>query len=410
MIALRTLVLALGVAFGVVLPFVSVILASLGFAPGQIGLLTSLGAVAFTVAVPIWGHLADVRFGRPRTLQICALGSFVALVLLLGTWPMLVVSGLFVWFWVFQSAWQPLTDAITVNALGDGGHGYARVRILSSVSFAIASIVSGFVYDRTGYQAAFVIGGVSVLLMAISAAGIRDVRRADLGGSHAATPAVRTWRFGSVGVALRMAPRLWIVLLAVGLVFGGMLSGYTFLPLYLTQLGGQPSDVALSAGVSALAEIPSMLVLGRVVERVGLRTVFVAGTMINVACFASWTWLTVPDLIIATRLFTGVAFASILVATVLTIARLLPAELQATGQALFQTTAFGIAAIVSNFIGGLLYANVGPTAVFGFAAVLALLAAVVGWVGFPPRDVPRVAAAAALPDVPDRSSVRQSAS
>ena len=153
-----------------------------------------------------------------------------------------------------------------------------------------------------------------------------------------------------------------------------------------------------------------MLVLGRVVERVGLRTVFVAGTMINVACFASWTWLTVPDLIIATRLFTGVAFASILVATVLTIARLLPAELQATGQALFQTTAFGIAAIVSNFIGGLLYANVGPTAVFGFAAVLALLAAVVGWVGFPPRDVPRVAAAAALPDVPDRSSVRQSAS
>ena len=141
---------------------------------------------------------------------------------------------------------------------------------------------------------------------------------------------------------------MWIVLLAVGLVFGGMLSGYTFLPLYLTQLGGQPSDVALSAGVSALAEIPSMLVLGRVVERVGLRTVFVAGTMINVACFASWTWLTVPDLIIATRLFTGVAFASILVATVLTIARLLPAELQATGQALFQTTAFGIAAIVSN--------------------------------------------------------------
>ena len=57
-----------------------------------------------------------------------------------------------------------------------------------------------------------------------------------------------------------------------------------------------------------------MLVLGRVVERVGLRTVFVAGTMINVACFASWTWLRFPDLIIATRLFTGVAFASILVA------------------------------------------------------------------------------------------------
>ncbi len=201
-----------------------------------------------------------------------------------------------------------------------------------------------------------------------------------------------------------------MVLLAVGLVFAGILSGYTFLPLYLTQLGGQPSDVALSAGVSALAEIPTMLVLGRVVERVGLRAVFVAGTVINAACFASWTWLTVPDLIIATRLFTGVAFASILVATVLTIARLLPAELQATGQALFQTTAFGLAAIVSNFIGGLLYANIGPTAVFGFATLLALLAAVVGWLGFPPRDAPRDAAAAAVAGLPDGPSVRQSSS
>ena len=50
------------------------------------------------------------------------------------------------------------------------GSRLARVRMLTSLTFAIASIVSGFIYDRTGYQAAFVIGGVSVLLIAVSAA------------------------------------------------------------------------------------------------------------------------------------------------------------------------------------------------------------------------------------------------
>ena len=74
MIALRVLNLALGLAIGVFVPFISVILASRGFGPAQIGLVASLGALGFTIAVPAWGHLADVRLGRPRTLQVCAIG------------------------------------------------------------------------------------------------------------------------------------------------------------------------------------------------------------------------------------------------------------------------------------------------------------------------------------------------
>ena len=83
MIALRVLNLALGLAIGVFVPFISVILASRGFGPAQIGLVASLGALGFTIAVPAWGHLADVRLGRPRTLQVCAIGAGVAVVLLL---------------------------------------------------------------------------------------------------------------------------------------------------------------------------------------------------------------------------------------------------------------------------------------------------------------------------------------
>ena len=87
MIALRLVVLFLGASLGVFYPFIPVILANLGFGPAEIGLIASVGAVGFTIAVPAWGHLADVRFGRPRTLQICALGGAVAVGALLGPWP-----------------------------------------------------------------------------------------------------------------------------------------------------------------------------------------------------------------------------------------------------------------------------------------------------------------------------------
>jgi len=65
-IALRALNLSIGLAIGVFVPFISVILASRGFGPAQIGFVASLGALGFTVAVPVWGHLADVRLGRPE--------------------------------------------------------------------------------------------------------------------------------------------------------------------------------------------------------------------------------------------------------------------------------------------------------------------------------------------------------
>ncbi len=392
MIALRVLNLAIGVAIGVFVPFISVNLASRGFGPAQIGLVASLGALGFTIAVPVWGHLADVRLGRPRTLQVCAIGAGMAVVLLLRDWSMAVIALLFFLYWIFASSWQPLSDALTVNALRGRRGGYERVRLLASLTFAIGAIGAGFLYDQTGYGASSVLLAVGAILIAVTAAFVPDVGRADLGAHRAGseTP-VRTWRLGSVGVALRVAPRLGAVLFVVALLHIGIISGYTFLSLRLVELGGSPSVVALSAGISAFAEVPSMLVAGWIAVRIGLRGLFAVGALLYGVAFLSWAVVGSVGLIIASRILIGFSFASVIVAVVLTIATLLPAELQATGQALFQTTAFGIAAIIANVVGGLLYSTAGHAAVFGLAAVLAVVAAIGGWLVMPRRPGARAA-------------------
>lgn len=386
-IALHVLVTSLGVALGVLYPFISVILAGRGFSPAEIGLISSLGAIGFTIAIPAWGHLADVRLGRPRTLQLCAIGACSAVLALLLPWPPLLVVGLLIAFWVFESSWQPLADAITVNALR--GRDYARVRLFTSLGFAVATILSGFLYDRTGYWPAFVLFALAGAVMLIASLFLPDVARADLAAHRRSAaveaPKTRTWGFGSTGVAIAVAPKLGLVLAASAMLHVGIISGFTFLPLRIVELGGSPSDVALSAGLSAGSEIPAMLVMGLAVRRFGLRAVFAGSALLYGACFVSWTVIEVPLVIIASRVVTGLAFSGVIISVVMTIARLLPADLQATGQALFQTSAFGVAAVLANVVGGVLYQTFGHVAVFALGAALAVVAAGIGWFAFPSR-------------------------
>ena len=393
MIAVRLLVLAVGVALGVFYPFIAVILKDFGFSAGEIGVIASVGAIGFTIAVPAWGHLADVRLGRPRTLQVCGIGGGLAIVALLLPWPAFVIAVLFAVFWIFESSWQPLADAVTVNALR--GRDYGRVRLLTSLSFSVAAIAAGFLYNVTGFRAAFVLFGLAALAMTVAAAFVPDVARADLDAHARSAGAGRAVRSGSAGVAMRVAPRLWLILLAITLLFIGVIGGFTFLPLRIESLGGSPSDVALSSGLAAVAEIPTMLVAAGAAQRVGLRGLFVGSALLYAVCLASWALSDTTLPLIATRALSGIGFAGVLVAVVLTIAALLPPELQATGQSLFQLTGFGVAAIVANVVGGILYDSLGHMAVFGLAAVMALLAAGLGWFVFPTARGPRSASKAA---------------
>jgi PPP family 3-phenylpropionic acid transporter len=404
--ALRALFLAVGGAVGVAYPFIAVILLGRGFDVVGVGIVTALSAVAFTASVPIWGHVADVLLGRPRALQVSAIGGGLALAVTLLPVPPITVAICFIVFSAFESAFAPLSDAVAVNGVPDARRDYARVRLMSSLSFGVAAILAGLVYDQLGYAPMPVLFGLAALVVVGSAAFVPDVERADLREmapttrgtdpaigvppprspalpSSAGASPISSVRFGSVGVALAIAPRLPLALLAIGLIHVGILAGFTFLSVRLQQLGAEPSAIALSAGVSAFAEIPAFLIMGGLAQRFGIRVVFLGATSIYTACFVSWTVLDSPILIIATRIATGFGFAGIGVAAVLTIATLLPDRLQGTGQSLYQTTAFGLAAIIANVGGGLVYGADGYAAVFGLAAIAGLLAMVVGLVALP---------------------------
>lgn len=380
MLALRVLFLFAGAILGAFYPFLSAILADRGFKPAEIGLTAALASLAFMLAVPVWGHLGDVVIGRVAALRAGVIGSTAALLgLLLGVPPVIVV-GLIIAYAAFESAIAPLADALAVNALARSGRSYGRIRLLTSLGFAAMSISSGALYNVTGFWPAPILVLGCAVGMVVALRWVPDVARFQ---PSVATPTAQkafvARRGGSFMLVLRTQPRLRSTLLGLGLVHVGILAGFTFLALRLLELGGQPSDVALSAGISALAEIPAMAVIPRIVRRTGTRALLAGGMILYAAVLVSWAFIADPSLIVATRLVSGLAFAAITIAAVMTIATLLPPELQATGQGLYQTVGFGASAVIANALGGVVFGLGGATPLFLGCAVLALGGATVTW-------------------------------
>jgi MFS family permease len=248
------------------------------------------------------------------------------------------------------------------------------LRALSSLSFAVGVVAVGFVYNWAGYGAASFVGLTWTVLLFVLVGRVADRTRDSAFRRSAATEDDRiAGRLGSVGRAFAVQPRLIGVLATFTLAWAGVQGALTFVSIRIVELGGHPSDVALTFGISALAEVPGLLLASWLGRRIGLRAL-TAGSLIGFGlCIASWAFLPSPDAINATRVLTGLCYGSFTAARVLLVARLLPASLQATGQGLVQAATMGIGTVLGTAIGGFAYSGFGPAGFFLGAAAAAIL-------------------------------------
>ena len=376
---IRLLFLLNGTSVAVFAPFASVILAARGFDAAAIGLISAITSVAYVATLSGWGHLGDVVLGRARTLRYAILAAAALLMAFHLPLPGLLLAVTYVAYAACLGAVGPLSDALAVNALRDPAREYGRIRGLASGAFAVAAVALGVLYGVVGYwPAAFLFPVVAILIAAVTI-GVPDLGRATLAARR---------RGGAIREVLAMEPALPRILLAVGLAYVGVFAGFTFLPLRIVELGGIPAEVALSAAVSAAAEVVGMVTTGWMARRVGLRAVFVGAVLLYVISLGLWSVLDWPVAIIASRLISGMGYAGLWIASVMTMQQLLPARFQGSGQALLSMTTVGVAGFLANVVGGLLYEGHGPGVLFGISALLALLGAAVAWTALPGRADP----------------------
>jgi PPP family 3-phenylpropionic acid transporter len=380
MVRFRLLFLLNGAAVAVFAPFASVILAERGFSVAAIGLIVALSSAGYVLAVSAWGHFGDVVLGRGRALRYAMLLSAALMVVFLLPLSPVAVGIAYVAYAACFGAAGPLSDALAVNGLRDPGRQYGALRALSSAAFTVTTVAVGLLYGGLGYwPAGLLVIGISILVASL-AGTVPDLDRATL-SSHR--------RGGAIREALVIQPALAKILLAVGMAFVGIFTGFTFLSLRLVELGGGPPQVGLSSAVAAGSEVVAMIVAGRIIGRTGIRLLFVVSALLSAVAFAGWAVLASPEAIIASRVVSGFGYSGLWIASVMTIQLLLPARLQGSGQALIAMTTAGLAAFVANVIGGLIYATVGHAALFAIGAAFAIAGAALGWLWMPRRGAGR---------------------
>ncbi|HLY13609.1 MAG TPA: MFS transporter [Candidatus Limnocylindrales bacterium] len=394
---LRLLFVAIGPWTAAIGPFISVILRGRGFDPAAIGLVTAGAAIAVIVIVPVWGHVADVLVGRTRAFRIGLVVAGIAAIALLLPLPAVAIVISLASFAVFIGVFNALGDALAVDALTLPERQYGALRSLSSFSFAVAVVAVGFLYNWAGYGAASIVVLAWSVVLFVLVGPVTDrthdrAFRLQLGSQPGAAA---NGRMGSVGRAFAAQPRLLGVLAAFTLAWAGIQGGVTFVSIRIVELGGHPSDVALTFGISALFEVPGLVLAGWLGRRIGLRALTAASLIGFGLCMASWAELPTPDAINATRLLTGLCYGTFTAARVLLIARLLPPALQATGQGLVQAATIGIGTVAGTALGGIAYGLLGPAGYFLGAAAAAIVGGAWAWLvlggTLGARDRPEVA-------------------
>lgn len=366
-----------GVADGTLLPFVPLFLLQRGMSAPLIGAVLAAAALASLAAGLSWGYLADRRLRAERIIPVATIAAALVALLLVVTKGAVVLTGVIVVLWLARSPLM-LLDPIALRRLRKGRRtDYARIRLRMSAGWAASVTATGGVYQLVSLRLMPIV--YAPLAMLFGAWVWRSIKPAPMSGAPMAP--VDTPRRPAARVPLAL-----LGFLASAFLLGASLAAtQNFLVLQIAALGGGAFLVGAAAAFQAVAEIPTMGYTHVLTRYVSHRTLYAIGCGIYVVIFIAWAFVTSAFLAAALKLAVGVAFALTYVASVMLVDELSPARLRATGQALFKSIIFGLAAIAGTFAGGLVYGTLGPRAMFLISTFVVAAAGAVAMIAVPSR-------------------------
>lgn len=356
---------------GAFVPYWSVYLQHLGYAPVAIGVLMAVPMATKIVAPFLWGWLADHsgrRVGVIRMGTLLAAASFAGVFFGHGAVWLALTVGAFSFFW---NAALPQFEAATLDHLGTADHHYSRIRLWGSIGFVVSVMLLGLAF-----------GYVSVAWLAPVIAGLL----AALWLASLAVPAPpESVRTGGVDHRLRQVlrrPEVLALFATCLLIQASHGPYYTFFTLYLRAHGYGSALIGGLWALGVVAEIAVFLVMPRLLPRFGARRllIFALGA-------TALRWLLIaglagnlPVLVFAQTLHAA-SYGIYHAAAIHMVFRFFPGRLQGRGQALYSSVGFGLGGALGALASGYVWSGVAPAAAFVMGAALAAAGAVTAYAG-----------------------------
>ncbi len=332
--------------FALISGYASAYLLDRGFTNGQIGIMLgigNLGAVGFQLLVATVVARTGILLGKVVT-GVHAVIVVLALALLLLPLSRVGFCILYVLAFLLLSSMQS-----SINSLYRGYHeqgtkiNFGVARGSGSAAYSITSLAAGMLIQKFTPCVLPGLYAVSCLLLCVTIFMFQ-------------APNVVQRQAGSVTPAekkllLREYPQFYIFF--AGVLCLATSSGFTetFLLQIIQRIGGNSTNLGIAIFISAMTELPAMILYRRFADKVGNR---------RLLAFAGWMWalknfliMLAPNVyfIYAAEFLQFVGFAIYVPAGVRYIAHTLPESEFLKGQALVGS-AFTSGYLISSFVGG----------------------------------------------------------
>ena len=360
---------------GVLVPYFALYLAASGFSAAQIALVLAMPQIARIFAPGLWGWLADAwgaSYGGARR----AIVVFSGLVLLGGFGSLQLIHGfagiaaVMLAIGVLSAGALPIVEAITLSAVQGRSGQYGPIRLWGSIGFILAVLGAGAWLDAR--PAATVLDIVVALAAAVCVVsfGIPRLARA---------PAVSPLPT-SLGAVIRRGDALafFAACFCMTVAHGAL---YAFYSIYLDAAGYSKTLIGALWTLGVVAEVVLFLRLPQLMRRFSLRALLLASFACAVLRFLAIGWgVGSLAVLAAAQLLHAATFGAFHAAAVAAVHRMFPESLQARGQTLYSSLAYGLGGAAGTLIAGWTWDALGPASSFAISALFGAAGALlVAW-------------------------------
>ena len=349
-------------SLGVLVPYWSLYLKSLGFNSLTIGSLIAILPATKLIAPYIWGWLADHTRRCMLIIRIASILSLLSFSLVFVSqqlWWLTFAMLLFSFFW---NATLPQFEAITLNHLGNDVHRYSMIRLWGSLGFIFIVVLIGDLLQR--YDVDLIPIVVLIAFICISLASFAVPEK--LNTPH--TDHSPIWH-------VIKQPKVMAFLAVCFLMLCSHGPYYTFYTIYLEEQGYSPHMIGILWAVGVLAEVIIFLLMHRLLPFFGARKLLMVTLLLT-----GLRWLIIGffvndlSMLFLAQLIHAFSFGVFHSVGISLVHEYFTGSHQGRGQALYSSTSYGAGVAVGSLISGLVWDQWGATVLFLFAACCTVLA------------------------------------
>ena len=354
-------------SLGVLVPYWSLYLKSLGYNSFAIGGLVAILAATKLVAPYIWGWLADHTRRSMliiRVTSVLALLSFLLVFINQQLWWLTFVMLLFSFFW---NATLPQFEAITLNHLGDDTHHYSMIRLWGSLGFIVIAVLVGGLLESIEADIIPLIVLITFVLIVLSSFTVPE----RLNIPH--TDHSPIWHVIKQPKVLAFLAVCFLMLCSHG-------PYYTFYTIYLQEQGYSSRMIGVLWAVGVLAEVVIFLLMHRLLPVFGARKLLITTLLLT-----TLRWLIIGffvtdlSMLFLAQLIHAFSSGVFHAVGISLVHEYFTGSHQGRGQALYSSVSFGAGVAVGSLISGMLWDQWGAGVLFMFASCCTLLALVIVW-------------------------------